>query len=52
MKKQGSLTSFDPVFTLSGDKLLEVFSDTAMDPWSMLLPDVIFVGPLVAANWG
>jgi hypothetical protein len=34
----------DPVFGLSDGRWLEIFSDHAVDPWWMRLPDITFVG--------
>lgn len=34
----------DPSFELSDGRWLEIFSDHAVDPWSMRLPNMTFVG--------
>lgn len=34
----------DPSFELSDGRRLEIFSDHAIDPWSMQLPNMTFVG--------
>jgi hypothetical protein len=34
----------DPAFELSDGRWLEIFSDQAVDPWSMQLPGLVFVG--------
>jgi hypothetical protein len=36
----------DPAFDLSNGRVLEVFSDTDVDPWVLRLVGVTFVGPL------
>lgn len=41
---QSSRMGGDPAFEISGGRWLEVFSDHAVDPWSVRLPDVTFVG--------
>jgi hypothetical protein len=41
---QSSIMRSDPAFELSDGRWLEIFSDHAIDPWSMQLPNVIFVG--------
>lgn len=43
---------YDPVLRLTGDLVLEVFCDTGLDPWTLHLPDGIFVGPLEDSDWG
>ncbi|MCA4133324.1 hypothetical protein [Arthrobacter sp. M4] len=34
----------DPAFRLSDGRWLEIFSDHAVDPWSLQLPSMTFVG--------
>ena len=34
----------DPAFELSDGRWLEIFSDHAVDPWAMRLPNITFVG--------
>jgi hypothetical protein len=41
---QSPLMSGDPAFELSDGRWLEIFSDHAVDPWSMQLPNITFVG--------
>jgi hypothetical protein len=41
---QSPVMAGDPAFELSGGRWLEIFSDHAVDPWSVLLPDITFVG--------
>ncbi len=41
---QSSVMSGDPAFELSDGRWLEIFSDHALDPWSMQLPNMTFVG--------
>lgn len=36
----------DPAFRISGGYSLEIFSDTDLDPWAVMLPERTFVGPL------
>ncbi|HEV7758263.1 MAG TPA: hypothetical protein VGO78_04720, partial [Acidimicrobiales bacterium] len=36
----------DPAFDLSTGRVLEVFSDTDLDPWVLRLAGMTFVGPL------
>jgi hypothetical protein len=40
----------DAAFTLSDGSVLEVFSDSDVDPWVLRLPDIVFVGPLHEAT--
>ena len=42
--KQSPRMSGDPAFELSDGRWLEIFSDHAVDPWSMRLPNMTFVG--------
>ncbi|MEJ2866772.1 hypothetical protein WCD74_03290 [Actinomycetospora sp. OC33-EN08] len=44
VSEQARLTPGDPVFLLDNGWRLEVFSELALDPWSMMLPDIVFVG--------
>jgi hypothetical protein len=39
-----TVMSADPAFELSDGRWLEIFSDHALDPWSMQLPNMTFVG--------
>jgi hypothetical protein len=41
---QSSVMSGDPAFELSDGRWVEIFSDHALDPWSMQLPNMTFVG--------
>jgi hypothetical protein len=41
---QSSRMSGDPAFELSDGRWLEIFSDHAVDPWSLRLPSMTFVG--------
>jgi hypothetical protein len=41
---QSPIMRGDPAFELSDGRWLEIFSDDAVDPWSMQLPNVTFVG--------
>jgi hypothetical protein len=41
---QSSVMRGDPAFELSDGRRLEIFSDHAVDPWSMRLPNITFVG--------
>jgi len=41
---QSPLMGGDPAFEFSDGRWLEIFSDHAIDPWSMRLPDITFVG--------
>ena len=41
---QSSAMSGDPAFGLSDGRWLEIFSDHAIDPWSMQLQGITFVG--------
>lgn len=41
---QFSVMSGDPAFELSDGRWLEIFSDHAIDPWSMRLPNITFLG--------
>ena len=41
---QSPIMRGDPGFELSDGRWLEIFSDHAIDPWSMQLPDITFVG--------
>jgi hypothetical protein len=41
---QSSLMRGDPAFELSDGRWLEIFSDHEIDPWSMQLPGITFVG--------
>lgn len=41
---QSPAMSGDPAFELSDGRWLEIFSDNAIDPWSMQLPGMTFVG--------
>jgi len=41
---QSSIMRGDPAFELSDGRWLEIFSDHAIDPWSMRLPNITFVG--------
>lgn len=41
---QSSAMGGDPAFELSDGRWLEIFSDHAVDPWSMQLPGMTFVG--------
>ena len=41
---QSSVMGGDPAFELSDGRWLEIFSDHAVDPWSMQLPNMTFVG--------
>lgn len=41
---QSSTMRGDPAFELSDGRWLEIFSDHAIDPWSMQLPNITFVG--------
>lgn len=41
---QSLVMSGDPAFELSDGRRLEIFSDHAVDPWSMRLPNITFVG--------
>ena len=41
---QSSIMKGDPAFELSDGRCLEIFSDHAVDPWSMQLPNITFVG--------
>jgi hypothetical protein len=41
---RSSLMTGDPAFELSDGRWLEVFSDHAVDPWPMRLPDITVVG--------
>jgi hypothetical protein len=34
----------DPAFELTGGERLEIFSDQGLDPWTLSLPRMIFVG--------
>lgn len=38
----------DPIFTLKGGGLLELFSDSAFDTWVLHTPTIVLVGPLRA----
>ncbi len=44
VEPQSSRMSGDPAFELSDGRWLEIFSDHALDPWSLRLPDFTFVG--------
>ena len=41
---QSQLIVGDPAFELSSGQWLEVFSDHPVDPWSLRLPTITFVG--------
>jgi hypothetical protein len=41
---QSPVMGGDPAFELSDGRWLEIFSDHAVDPWSMRLPNITFVG--------
>lgn len=41
----------DPVFEFSNGLRLQVLSDTGMDPWSMHLDELVFIGPLKKEDW-
>jgi hypothetical protein len=41
---QSPIMRGDPAFELSDGRWLEIFSDHAVDPWSMQLPNITFVG--------
>lgn len=41
---QSLLMRGDPAFELSSGQWLEIFSDHPVDPWSMRLPSMTFVG--------
>lgn len=41
---QSPLMAGDPSFEISDGRWLEIFSDHAIDPWSMQLPNMTFVG--------
>lgn len=41
---QSSMMAGDPAFEISDGRWLEIFSDHAIDPWSMQLPSMTFVG--------
>jgi hypothetical protein len=41
---QSPLMGGDPAFELSDGRWLEIFSDHAVDPWFMRLPNITFVG--------
>ncbi len=41
---QSSRMSGDPAFELSDGRWLEIFSDHPLDPWSLQLPGITFVG--------
>lgn len=41
---QSSRMSGDPAFELSDGRWLEIFSDHPVDPWSLRLPPITFVG--------
>ena len=41
---QSALLKADPVFELSDGTHLEIFSDQGLDPWTLSLPWMIFVG--------
>jgi hypothetical protein len=41
---QSSRMSGDPAFELSDGRWLEIFSDHPVDPWSLRLPNITFVG--------
>jgi hypothetical protein len=41
---QSSVSPADPAVVFSGGLALEVFSDTAIDPWVMRFPEMVFVG--------
>jgi hypothetical protein len=44
VESQSSRMGGDPAFGLSDGRWLEIFSDHAVDPWWMSLPDMVFVG--------
>jgi hypothetical protein len=41
---QSLVMSGDPAFQLSDGRWLEIFSDHDVDPWTMRLPNITFVG--------
>jgi hypothetical protein len=41
---RSSVMGGDPALELSDGRWLEIFSDHAVDPWSMRLPNITFVG--------
>jgi hypothetical protein len=41
---QSPLMRGDPAFELSSGQWLEIFSDHPVDPWSLMLPTITFVG--------
>jgi hypothetical protein len=49
--RQGADSYTDPVFGLSGDLTLEVFSDTELDPWVLTIAELTIVGPLARTDW-
>ena len=44
VRAQSPLMPGDPAFELSGGEWLEVFADHSVDPWTLHLPTMIFVG--------
>jgi hypothetical protein len=51
IEPQGATNPFDPVFRFADDTLLELFSDSELDPWSLQLPGMSLVGPLRMTEW-
>ena len=47
---QSSAMPGDPRFELSTGELLEIFSDHAVDPWVLRLPNTVYVGSPSAAD--
>jgi hypothetical protein len=51
VERQARRAPADPAFVLSSGWVLELFADTAVDPWTLRVGDDVLVGPLEADDW-